>query len=321
MKYLFPNNGEDKFNISEFIGSIEIALVNGYIAVSDEDYDKLRKHILCWENGGLVENHDHTRDDGTEIGLIVGEYSNDRVKRFVDEFADVGAKVLAVSADEIANRAVDNIKFVIWANEATQAKLLEKNPNIKFYNNASAAAVANDKWQTYRLLNANLIAQPETSTTQDFVFPVVVKARHGSLGKQVYLAHDMAELLKAERQLGSKPIIYQEYIEESAGKDMRVICIGGQAYAWYKRVNDDDFRANIAQGGHGEQCELTAEYREIAERTAHAMGLDICGVDILFGADEPLVCEVNARPMVGGIEQTTGKNVIGAYVDYILQRI
>ena len=52
------------------------------------------------------------------------------------------------------------------------------------------------------------------------------------------------------------------------------------------------------------------------------MGLDYCGVDLLYGDNnEPIVCEVNSHAFFGGIEKVTGVNVAKAYAKYILNKI
>jgi ribosomal protein S6--L-glutamate ligase len=47
------------------------------------------------------------------------------------------------------------------------------------------------------------------------------------------------------------------------------------------------------------------------------MGLRIAGVDLLEGAEGPLVMEVNSSPGLQGIETATGLDIAGAMIDYI----
>lgn len=57
MKYIYSKSN-NKFETSQFMAitekDIEIALDNGYIEVTDDDYEKLVKHELCWQDGELV---------------------------------------------------------------------------------------------------------------------------------------------------------------------------------------------------------------------------------------------------------------------------
>ena len=51
MKYV---SNKTKFDTSTFNGNPAVALGNGYVAVSDEDYDRLCARELCWQNGVLT---------------------------------------------------------------------------------------------------------------------------------------------------------------------------------------------------------------------------------------------------------------------------
>ena len=89
--------------------------------------------------------------------------------------------------------------------------------------------------------------------------------------------------------------------------DVRVIVIGGVAVASMQRINENDFRSNVGQGGRCVKVELSPRFRQVAERCASILGLDYCGVDLLYGDDEePIVCEVNSNAFIGGIESATG---------------
>ena len=45
--------------------------------------------------------------------------------------------------------------------------------------------------------------------------------------------------------------------------------------------------------------------------------MNIAGVDLLEGANGPLVLEVNSSPGLEGIEKASGVNVAGAIIDYV----
>ena len=56
-------------------------------------------------------------------------------------------------------------------------------------------------------------------------------------------------------------------------------------------------------------------------RSAQIMGLRVAGVDMLEGADGPLVMEVNSSPGLEGIETATKLDVAGAIIDYIANEV
>ena len=154
--------------------------------------------------------------------------------------------------------------------------------------------------------------------------PVIIKLARGTHGNGVVLA----ETQKAAKSVlqafyvmddDGTNILLQEFIKESAGEDIRVFIVGGKIVASMKRQSlDDDFRSNLHQGGAGTPVKLSEEERKTAQKAARAMGLSICGVDMMRSEKGPLVLEVNASPGFG-IEKVTGRNVASHILDYVEQ--
>ena len=65
-----------------------------------------------------------------------------------------------------------------------------------------------------------------------------------------------------------------------------------------RTASGDEFRSNVHRGGSVEAVELSSEYKDAAVRSAQIMGLKVAGVDMLEGADGPLVMEVNSSPAI-----------------------
>ena len=80
---------------------------------------------------------------------------------------------------------------------------------------------------------------------------------------------------------------------------------------------DGDFRSNLHLGGKGEVVKLNDEEKHTAIKAAKAMGLSICGVDMIPSKRGPLVMEVNSSPGLQGIEQATGKDIATKIIEYI----
>jgi ribosomal protein S6--L-glutamate ligase len=78
----------------------------------------------------------------------------------------------------------------------------------------------------------------------------------------------------------------------------------------------DDFRSNLHQGGEGTVIKLTDEEEKVAIKAAKAIGLSICGVDMMRSNRGPLVLEVNSSPGFG-IEQVTGRDVASKIIEYV----
>lgn len=152
--------------------------------------------------------------------------------------------------------------------------------------------------------------------------PVVIKLARGTHGNGVVLAEtkkaakSVLQAFYLHNEDGTN-ILLQEFIEEAGGEDIRAFVVGGRVVASMKRQSlDDDFRSNLHQGGEGSAVKLTDEEKKTAIKAAKAMGLPICGVDMMRSSHGPLVLEVNSSPGFG-IEKVTGRNVAGPIIEYI----
>jgi ribosomal protein S6--L-glutamate ligase len=192
---------------------------------------------------------------------------------------------------------------------------------------------ARDKLRSIQLLSRAGIGIPKTIfsrgiTDIDDVMqelggpPIIIKLARGTHGRGVVLA----ESRKAARSVmqgfylmddDGTNILLQEFIEESAGTDIRAFVVGSQVVASMKRESvSDDFRSNLHQGGEGKSIKLTDEEEKVAIKAARAMGLSIGGVDMMRSNRGPLVLEVNASPGFG-IEKVTGRDVAEKILDYV----
>lgn len=219
------------------------------------------------------------------------------------------------------------------------AKMLEKS-GVRLFNSADSIALCDDKMLTHIALSNNGIPMPDTlpgalcytsdavipdemveSVSSRLGFPLIVKESYGSLGKGVYLVNGTDELKSVMEKLKCTPHMFQKYVSESRGCDIRIIVIGGKYLCAMMRKSETDFRSNIELGGVGIPFSPPDEYIEIAEKSAQILGLDYCGIDILLGKTAGLVCEVNSNAFFGGMEKTTGVNVAKAYAEYIVSKI
>lgn len=152
--------------------------------------------------------------------------------------------------------------------------------------------------------------------------PVIIKLARGTHGNGVVLAEtkkaakSVLQAFYLSNEDGTN-ILLQEFIEESAGTDIRAFVVGSRVVASMKRQSlDDDFRSNLHKGGQGTAIKLTDEERKTAIKAAKAMGLNVAGVDMMRSKRGPLVLEVNASPGFG-IEQVTGRDVATAMIEYV----
>lgn len=151
--------------------------------------------------------------------------------------------------------------------------------------------------------------------------PVIIKVARGTHGNGVVLAETRKAALAVMQAFYVEEVnfLVQEFVAESAGVDIRAFVVNGKVVASMKRQSKtDDFRSNLHQGGEGEAIKLTDEERRTALKAAKAMGLQICGVDLMRSERGPLVLEVNSSPGFG-IEHVTGRNVAEKIIDYVEQ--
>ena len=150
--------------------------------------------------------------------------------------------------------------------------------------------------------------------------PVVIKLLEGTQGIGVVLAdtkRSAKSVVEAFRGAGVN-ILVQEFIKEAGGTDIRAIVIGGKVVAAMKRTGAaGDFRSNLHRGGTAEVIKLSPEERLTAIRSAKAMGLNVCGVDMLRGNHGPVVMEVNSSPGLEGVEAATGLDSASKIIEYI----
>ncbi|MBI3556515.1 MAG: RimK family alpha-L-glutamate ligase [Deltaproteobacteria bacterium] len=142
--------------------------------------------------------------------------------------------------------------------------------------------------------------------------PAVMKLIQGTQGVGVMLVESTTScesVLDTMWGLG-QDVILQQYISESAGRDIRAFVIGDKVVASMRRqAREGEFRSNIHRGGEGAPIELKDQYKRFAVQAAKAVGLSVAGVDMLESLTGPKIVEVNSSPGFEGIEAATGLNV------------
>ena len=207
---------------------------------------------------------------------------------------------------------------------------------VHVFNSSQSIETVKDKLFSQQILAERNVPFPKTMLAkypvdvnlveQHFGFPLIVKTLSGSQGSGVFLSEtpsnfrDLMELIHATSPNAN--IILQEFIEDSRGKDLRVLIIGGRAVACMERVStDESFKANFSRGGEVRKFEMTPEIEWLATDTAQIFGLDIAGIDLLFDGDHFKVCEANSSPGFEGIEKCCEADIAGLIYDFIKVRL
>ena len=196
--------------------------------------------------------------------------------------------------------------------------------NIPCVNPKSAVMAANDKFLCSQILSKAGLPFPGTvlvngeesiPAIRDIVgFPAVLKILTGAKGSGVMMVESEEQCRSLLQLIHSTapetPLIAQEFIKTSIGKDLRVIVVDGKAIACMcRKSKTKDFRANFSLGGSVEDYPMTDEIKEIGTKAAAALGLRVAGVDLLFTEKGFTICEINASPGFAGIESCCPVNV------------
>ncbi len=209
---------------------------------------------------------------------------------------------------------------------------------LRLFNPAEGVELCDDKLRTYQALQGaglRLIdsipaplcytqgAKPNEKYLKEVAralgYPLVAKKSYGSFGEGVQLVPGWQELLALEEKWLFTPHFYQRYVAAAAGRDVRVIVVGGRALAAMERkAQTGEFRSNIELGGKGRSIPLTPALKACAEGAAKALRLDYCGVDVMEDEEGAILCEVNSNAFFEGFEEATGIDVAEEYAKHIL---
>lgn len=196
------------------------------------------------------------------------------------------------------------------------------------YNNIKALNTYINKLEQLKNISFNNIKKPAyISGFADLPFeipaeklklPFVAKGLESSMGQEIFLIkneNDYNTLLRSFPT--SKEWIFQEFISESYGHDMRLFCVRGEVIAAMERSSASDFRANVALGASVKPIKIIPEFQNIAGKIYNQTGLDFVGLDLLYGKDAPYFCEINVTAGIQGIEEACGLNIAGAIIGLV----
>lgn len=277
----------------------------------------------------LVVNHYLTADKYRELyDLILSSAARHNIDMVIKTNRDI---LTDFAIGE--NHFVDADFVLFWDKDVVLCRMIES-MGVRTFNSSAAIAACDNKGMTHAVLSGCGIPMPETivaplsffkTDMREFVkkaaeklgLPMVIKESFGSFGAQVYLAKDIDDAIDIANSVSPSQMIFQKYIASSKGRDIRINVVGGEAVAAMERISESDFRANVTLGGHMALYTPSEEEKKIALTAAKKLGLDFGGVDILFGEDGPLFCEVNSNAHVKNILDCTGINVADKIFEYI----
>ena len=287
--------------------------------------------------------------------LIVGIKNNPQVERLKGEAINRGHELSAVLSSElslyfkggnpvflIGNIDISSLDLIyLWTVEKRRwewyaaSQFLTKKYKIKIVGelmNPSPIAEFLALWHSHIPIpkTAVICSYKEISkVSKNFSYPVILKAAYIHQGKSVSLVKSKYELVsgieRLKKEFATSIFIVRKVIRSRG--DIRVFCLGGKAVAAMKRFPlANEFRANISQGAKGKNLDLQKypDVKDLAERSAKALDIEIAGVDIIIDEQtkEKYVLEVNSGPQFSGIEKYTNINIAAEIIKYfeILQK-
>lgn len=265
-----------------------------------------------------------------------------QVTRIAEELKKLGVRVTArrnpalLDPTAAADHRFD-CDFCVYLDKDKYAAAILESRGIRLFNRARAIELCDDKMTTHIALAKSGIPMPKTLSgplcydktakidaalidriEAELGYPVVVKQSYGSLGKGVFKADDRKALVDLAEEVKLNSHLYQKYVERSAGRDLRVIVIGGEVVGGILRESDGDFRSNIGLGGRARAYDVPKDVASYAVRAADVLGLDYCGIDFLL-SPSPMLVEVNSNAFFDAFEQATGINVAARYAKHMIE--
>ncbi|MEA1993604.1 MAG: lysine biosynthesis protein LysX [Euryarchaeota archaeon] len=204
---------------------------------------------------------------------------------------------------------------------------------IETVNTYKVAKICGDKFLTTSALIKEGVPTPTCllAFTQDSAleaiekvgYPCVIKPTVGSWGRLMSKINDRdaaESILEHKNLLGSyhHSIFYiQEYVEKN-GRDIRSFVVGDKCIAAIYR-SSDHWITNTARGGVTSNCPVTPELAELSLKAAEAVGGGVVAIDLFETENGLMVNEVNYTMEFKNSIGTTGVNIPGRIVDYVLE--
>ena len=293
-----------------------------------------------------------------KILIIKNGYSDNpnntyKANRFVEEFSLKGIKADIVSALDLLPICNGNEILINKLSEYSLGIDLDKDSyladcleslNFPLCNSAASLHLSDDKMSSIIALKGLGIESPLTipaplcyinnvdkdrlnhfldTIEKELGYPLVFKANHGSMGKQVILVNDRTELESIELQNKSIPHLYEKFLSKHKGHDYRIMVVGNEVVACMERINKNDFRSNIALGGKGYDVTNTLDntFKEVALKACKALKLDYAGIDVAISNDDkPIFIEANGNAFFTEIEKVTNVNITKKLVNYLIDK-
>jgi len=222
----------------------------------------------------------------------------------------------------------------VTQSRALAALLVLKDWGVRTVNRLEVVQTCGDKLATTSALVREGVPTPEVKIAftpesaleaiEAMGYPVVLKPSVGSWGRLLSKINDRqaAEAILEHKQTlgGYQHHIYyiQEYVDKPA-RDIRAFVVGDETICAIYRYSEH-WVTNTARGGRASNCPVTPQIHALSLAAARAVGGGVVAVDLLETPDgRLLVNEVNHTMEFRNSIDTTGVNIPGRIVDYVLE--
>ncbi|SER92205.1 ATP-grasp domain-containing protein [Salipaludibacillus aurantiacus] len=211
---------------------------------------------------------------------------------------------------------------------------------VHLFNSSTAIGICDNKSLMHEKLAAKQIPVPKTmiaplifpgmelinktyleTVEREIGLPLIVKEAYGSFGEQVYWVENRHKLHEIAARLAGRDHLYQQPALLSVGTDIRLNVVGNEVVAAMKRTSENDFRANVTAGGSTQPYRPDNDEIQLALAAAKAVQANFAGVDLLYGENGPMVCEVNSNPHLRSIYECTGVDVADYMISFISNKL
>jgi len=188
-----------------------------------------------------------------------------------------------------------------------------------------------DKYDILAILEDNGVPVPRTAATESLSEALKAFAELGGdvVVKPIFGSRGMGATRIADSEIASTVfkaitfhhgVIYLQEFVPHGHSDIRAFVIGGRVVAAMRRVAES-WKTNYSQGARPAPIELDSALKELAVKSAKAVGCKIAGVDILEGPNGPMIVDVNSQPGWKGLQMVTKVNIAKEIVSFVLSEL
>jgi [lysine-biosynthesis-protein LysW]---L-2-aminoadipate ligase len=205
----------------------------------------------------------------------------------------------------------------------------------KVINKYDVNEICGNKLRTSLILAKSEIPSPKTyftfsaesfkELTNKLGFPLVLKPLVGSWGRGVFPIRNEETVniimeMREENDSALSRIYYVQEMIKRPPRDIRCIVAGNQIItAIYRYSAVNEWRTNVARGGHTELAPITKELEDLVIKASNAVGGGILGIDVMEDKNKGFVIhEINSNVEFRGASLVSNVDIANSMIEYIL---